>query len=512
MICIRPCLAFYSNRIRSQFTYLLILFCLISTCAFTQIETHIRKKFEIQDGIAPKSVVSSGNGLFAAQNMMYRHTITLYNENGERISQINDAVQLTSFGIDKYGSDKFRGAPVEGVFSKDGNYLWVSNYYMSGASFTNPGCDACTGKGYDPSFIYKINTHTFEIEQVIEVGSVPKFIAISPQENWLIVSNWVSSDVSIIDLHTEKEVKRVTVGTHPRGVAITADDQLAYITIMGGAKLVEINLATYATETIEEVGKSPRSVILADHDSTLYISLNSSHEILKYNRFTKSRVYCSTPSGPRSMTISPNEKWLYVVNYLANSFTKINTDSMKIDAIMETNSKPIGICGNWENAEIWVACYSGKIEVFKDFKLERTLRPKAFFELAWPTPLALAADPSRLAIEQPQPNELVLNVQRADARKYPKLGQDLAKERLPITPPTKGSSFHIIVGAFSIRENALEKQTLLSAAKIKATIIEGTEFTYVSVGSYANEIEAIVAKKEFIGLHPEEKSAWILPK
>lgn len=511
-MCIRPYLALYSNRMRSQSIYLLVLFSLISSGLFAKAETHIRKKFEIQDGIAPKSVVTSGNGLFAAQNMMYRHTVTLYNGNGDRISKINDAVQLTSFGINKYGAEKFRGAPVEGVFSKDGNYLWVSNYHMSGASFTNPGCDNCIGTAYDPSFIYKINTQTFEIEQVIEVGSVPKFIAISSQEKWLLVSNWVSSDVSIIDLMSETEIKRITVGTHPRGIAITQDEKQAYVTVMGSTKLVEIDLETFATKSIEKIGKSPRSILLAQHDSILYISMNGSNELVKYNRHTSVRKVCKTAAGPRSMTLSPDEKSLYVVNYFDNVFTKINTDSMQIEAEVKTADKPIGICGNWKDAEIWVACYSGKIEVFKDFKLERTLRPKTFFGITWPQPLPLVTDTSTSATGQPQPDQLVQEIKRADARKYPKLSQDLAKERLPITPLEKGSSFHIIVGAFSIRENAVDKQTLLSASKINATIIEGMEFTYVSVGSYANELEAIAAKNKFISAHPEEKSAWILSK
>lgn len=512
----------YQELVRNTLrkTALLILLFSLSQ-SFAQTETHIRKKMEIEGGIAPKSVVSSNNGLFSAQNMMYRHTITFYDAGGTQVHKLSDAINLRDYGFDNYPNEKSQGAPVEGVFTKDGNYLWVSNYLFTSSAFTNPGCDDCVGKGYDPSFIYKINTKTFAIENVIEVGSVPKFIAISPQENWLIVSNWVSSDVSIIDLHTEKEVKRVTVGTHPRGIAITADDQLAYITIMGGAKLVEINLATYATETIEKVGKSPRSVILADHDSTLYISLNSSHEILKYNRFSKSRIYCSTQSSPRSMTISPNEKWLYVVNYLANSFTKINTDSMKIDAIIETSSKPIGICGNWENAEIWVACYSGKIEIFKDFKLEKELTPKTFFEMELPyfNFETLAQRKQTSDVDSVQ-NEIIEPIETSETKTVVNEFKTITANRnhvkpnaikatTTITTTSTECQFNLIVGAFSIKENAATKCQQMLAKNYHAQLIDGEKLTYVAIGCYTTREEAEKGKIELIKAEPQEKSAWI---
>lgn len=510
-----------------------LLLALTISCGaiFSQAETHIRKKAEIKDGIAPKSVVSSGSGLFSAQNMMYRHTVTLYNQSGELLAKINDDVRLSSFGINNYGTDKLRGAPVEGAFTKDGKYLWVSNYHMSGEEFTNPGCDDCIGKDFDPSFLYKIDTENYTIDNVIEVGSVPKFLAISEDEKILIVSNWVSSDVSIIDLETETEVKRVTVGAHPRGVAITQDSKLAYVTVMGSTKIAAINLEDYSVDYVTNVGRSPRSVILADNDSTLYVSLNSSNEILKYNRFSKNKSYCKTEGGPRSMTLSPDEKSLYVVNYFEDVFTKINTDSMQVEAVIPTSSKPIGICGNWESSEIWVACYSGKIEVFKDFKLEKELHPPSLFGLELPSinfNSSLLTDTtsiidtvmvdSSLIAEKPKETILLAITPRVEYRPERPLK--------PVPEPVatnKGSnidnaennepcSFHIIIGAFSQKENAEKKKTELTKQGYPAKVIIGSQYNYVSIDCYANKETAEQGKTNFREKSDEFKSAWILER
>ena len=111
---------------------------------------------EIRGSISPKSIVYSGNGIFSAQNMMYRHSVTLYSADGELITTIKDQTNLKSFGFDEYESDSYLGGPVEACFSDKGKYLWVSNYSMVGKEFNKEGCDACVGETYDPSFIYKI--------------------------------------------------------------------------------------------------------------------------------------------------------------------------------------------------------------------------------------------------------------------------------------------------------------------------------------------------------------------
>ena len=75
-------------------------------------KTLVHKK-TIREGLSPKSVVYSGNGLFFAQNMMYRHTVTVYNRDFELVKTIKDQITPHDYGIEQYGESKYRGAPVE---------------------------------------------------------------------------------------------------------------------------------------------------------------------------------------------------------------------------------------------------------------------------------------------------------------------------------------------------------------------------------------------------------------
>ena len=77
--------------------------------------------------IAPKSIVNNGAGLFFAQNMMYRHSITVYDRSFRLVATISDAVRLADFGL--AGPDyTLLGAPVEAAATSDGSKMWSPDF------------------------------------------------------------------------------------------------------------------------------------------------------------------------------------------------------------------------------------------------------------------------------------------------------------------------------------------------------------------------------------------------
>ena len=66
----------------------------------------------IRGDISPKSVSPTGTGLVFAQNMMYRHTVTVYDGAGTLVKTIPDGVTLSAFGLAGHPGTS-RGAPVE---------------------------------------------------------------------------------------------------------------------------------------------------------------------------------------------------------------------------------------------------------------------------------------------------------------------------------------------------------------------------------------------------------------
>ncbi len=320
----------------------------------------------ITGNLASKSIVYSGTGLFFAQNMMYRHTIDVYDRDYKLVKVISDRVRLSDYGYPYAGT--FRGAPVEAAFSDNGKYAWVTNYEMTGEGFAHPGGDDCTPQDQiDPSFVYKIDTNTFRIRKVIEAGEVPKFIAVTPDNRLVLVSNWCSWDLSVIDAAKAKTVRTVPMGRYPRGIAITADSRTAYVAVMGSYDIAVLDLTTFRRTWIRGVGRSPRHLVLSPDGKYLYATLNGEGAIAKVDLATKRVVArAATGSRPRSMTISTDGRYLYAVNYDDDTVSKVDTATMTVAETVPTNRHPIGITFDPETDRVWVSCYSGTLMVFQD--------------------------------------------------------------------------------------------------------------------------------------------------
>lgn len=337
----------------------------------TTVPNSIEAAFElthtVSGTISPKSVVSSGTGLFFAQNMMYNHTITVYDEAGELLATIPDEVVLSDYGFTDY-EGSYRGAPVEVDFTSDGGYAYVSNYQMYGDGFSRPGGDGCGVAAWDESFVYGIDTATLEIDDVIAVGAVPKFLAVSPDDRRVVVSNWCSHDISIIDTDLGQEIARVPIGRHPRGVAISADSRVAYVAVMGGRDIAVVWLGEpYPVDYIRNVGASPRHLVLDPGGQYLYATLNGSGQVIKIDLATWRVIgTVATGSAPRSMDIAADGQSLYVVNYSSNTVSKVRTSDMVETDELPTNYHPIGITYDTETSSVWVANYSGTIQIFGD--------------------------------------------------------------------------------------------------------------------------------------------------
>ncbi|MCC3431540.1 MAG: peptidoglycan-binding protein [Microcoleus sp. PH2017_29_MFU_D_A] len=324
-------------------------------------------KKTIYGKISPKSIVYSGDGLFFAQNMMYSHSITVYNRKFKLVKTISDTVNLSKFGFSKFKGN-YKGSPVEAAFSTDGKYGYVSNYQMYGSGFDNPGSDRCSPSAkHDQSFLYRINTQTLKIEKIIPVGAVPKFNAVSPDNRFVLASNWCTWDLSVVDINKNREVERVKLGAYPRGIVVTPDSKNAYIAVMGSSDIAKVNLLDFSVEWLRNIGNAPRHLTIDPNGKYMYATLNGEGNVAKIDLATGEVIdKVSTGNAPRSMTISGDGKLIYVVNYSSNTVSKVRTSDLKVLQTVNVNSSPIGITYDPETNQVWVACYSGSIMVFQD--------------------------------------------------------------------------------------------------------------------------------------------------
>ncbi|MDQ6796777.1 MAG: YncE family protein, partial [Actinomycetota bacterium] len=316
--------------------------------------------------ITPKSVVASGEGHVFAQNMVYTHTVTVYDLEGNLQKTIGDAVDFSKVGLPG-NPGVTQGGPVEAAFSPDKRFAYVSNYSMYGTGFAKPGDDVCSPGQYDNSYLYRIDVATLAIDHVYAVGSVPKFVAVTPDNRYVLVTNWCSYDMSVLDTGTGATVKRIPLGPYPRGIVVDPTSTIAYVAVMGTTDIAKINLSDFSKRWIRGVGDGPRHLVMDPAGASLYVTLNADDQVAKINLKTDKVVSRrATGKAPRSMTIAPDGQSLYVVNYESNTVTKLRASDMAVLQDLPTNRNPIGITYEPISRTVWVASYSGTIAVFKD--------------------------------------------------------------------------------------------------------------------------------------------------
>jgi YVTN family beta-propeller protein len=317
--------------------------------------------------IAPKSVVASQTGLFFAQNMMYYHTITVYDRTFRLVRTIHDGIELAEHGHAGY-TGRVRGAPVEAAFTTDGDTAFVSQYSMYGPGFPRPGRDLCSpADDLDESFVYRIDVPSFSKAAAIRVGSTPKYLAVTPDDRLVLVSNWCSFDLSIVDAAANEQVARIPLGRWPRGIAIHPTSDTAYVALMGGRDIAKVDLGTLRVRWIRDVGSKPRHLVIDAEGRFLYATLDGDGAIIKIDVASEAIVgRVSTGRNPRTMVLAPDGRSLYVVNYGSDTVSKVRTADMTVLQELRTGHHPIGITYDDATRQVWVASYSGTIRVFQD--------------------------------------------------------------------------------------------------------------------------------------------------
>jgi YVTN family beta-propeller protein len=319
----------------------------------------------VDPDIAPKSVVSSGTGYVFAQNMMYKHTITVYDTTTLKLVEtIPDSIDPAEFRIKGHGSEDILGAPVECAFLPDGRFAYVSQYSMYGPGFVE-GTDAGSPGQASDSYVYRVSLADLAVDKVIKVGEVPKYVAVTPDSKYVLVSNWQSFTLSVIDVHTSKVVKTVPLGPYPRGIAVSPDSKTAYVAVMGSTDIAVVDLTDFSVSWINGVGAGPRHLCMAGNGKYLYATLNNEGNVAKIDPRKKVVVdKVNTGSQPRSMDIAPDGKSLFVVNYDSGTMSQVRTSDMKVVDSVGTNALPIGITYDAPTRSVWVCCYTGSIMVF----------------------------------------------------------------------------------------------------------------------------------------------------
>lgn len=114
----------------------------------------------------------------------------------------------------------------------------------------------------------------------LAVGQEPRYVAISPDDSEIYVSNTVSGTVSVLSLAGSNagRVTDIPVGTEPRGIAVTPNGTRLYVANHTEGTVSVIDVASRQVTTTVQVGGNPAAIAITnngdndDTDETVFVT------------------------------------------------------------------------------------------------------------------------------------------------------------------------------------------------------------------------------------------------
>lgn len=231
------------------------------------------------------------------------------------------------------------GAPKQVAFTPDGSEVWVTLLAGAGFEIFDPhtGEQLATvdlpeagsvevifnGAGtlayvsqMETASVYEVDVSSREVLRRLDTTGVwTKVVALSPDEQTLFASNWVSNDVSEIDLTSGQVRRKLRTVTTPRGLYVTPDGAKLYVAGFEDGDIEVFDLATGEGTVIFSTGGSMRHLVGDPESGLLYASDMSKAKVFVVDTATDVvRELATTDRVPNTIDISPDGRVLFVSN------------------------------------------------------------------------------------------------------------------------------------------------------------------------------------------------------
>lgn len=288
------------------------------------------------------------------------------------------------FGWD-YATDKkipsYEEKPVEAVFSHGGRVLWVSLHNAGGIVPIWRDSLPMNARAQDSTptktiYVTRRGSNVRDSMQVplIRTGMTPKVMAVTGDDRNLIVSNWHSNNLSVLDLDTSvypwgKVTHTLPVPAIPRGIVVDGKRRKTYVAIMGGSTLAVADNDSWRMGPALNVAENPRHIVM-DDSGHIFVSYNKLGQVACVDVATGRTLHTVATHGqPRTISLSRNGRFLFVTCYKDDRLDvfKVSNGELTPVTSLPCPGGPVGIdiFEDRDRLEAWVCNYrGGVIDVF----------------------------------------------------------------------------------------------------------------------------------------------------
>jgi len=333
---------------------------------------------KIKSGNGTKSVSFNSNMTKLYGLNLEGMSIYEYSRESKEILRIFKFKPTPGTGWD-YEADKpipsYEEKPVESCISNNDSILWVSLHNAGGiVPIPIQGDLLKFKKRIQPTdkLIYLTDKNGKATDSIfvplIKTGKTPKVIVKSANNTNLLVSNWHSNNISVLEINNNiypyaRVIDTIPVSAIPRGMVFDNINKKTYIAIMGGATISVVDNNTWKIVRNINIAANPRH-LLQDDSGRIYVSYNKLAQIACIDPVSGKTLFtASTPTQPRTMAFSKNKKFIFVTCYSGNKLAvfKIAGDHFEQINNLDVAGNPVGVdvFEDNESLEAWVCSYEG---------------------------------------------------------------------------------------------------------------------------------------------------------
>ena len=215
--------------------------------------------------------------------------VTLLGGKGFEVYDPTTGDQLAAVELPRAGS-------VEVIFNREGSLAYISQ--METAS------------------VYEIDADSREVLRRLPTEGVwTKVMVLSPDERTLWASNWVSNNVSEIDLTTGEVRRKLRTVATPRGLYVTPDGAKLYVAGFNSGEIQVFDLGTGSGKVIHRTGGAMRHLVGSPDGSLVYASDMARAKVVVVDTATDEVTdLAEVDRTPNTIDLSPDGRVLYVSN------------------------------------------------------------------------------------------------------------------------------------------------------------------------------------------------------
>jgi len=176
---------------------------------------------------------------------------------------------------------------------------------------------------------------------------MPKMVSITPDNKYLMVTNWVSGSISIVNTATMKNEKNIMVNggykQYPRGISVDSGSNSFFVNNMGGGSISEFNLDSRKLIQNYPIMSNPGHHTLSADKNHFYICDNAGKAFYKYSRSDKKTLKkVSFKENALLFAVDPSEKFAVVLHWYNSKASVVDLDKMSILDTFKIQ-RPIGV-------------------------------------------------------------------------------------------------------------------------------------------------------------------------